>query len=162
MSPAEIAMIVALTAYAAYRQSIRRAVVGKTRFKLAAIYAVVGVVAGGYYVPPDAVSWSALAFSLVASLLVGLARGRLTALEVGAEGQVFCQGTWLTLSLFFLLIGAKFAWGTWQYLHHQHPHGGFGEVLLLIAAMIAVQAEIVWRRAQALKGGLASPSNSLC
>jgi len=52
--------------------------------------------------------------------------------------------------LFLLLVGAKYAWGTWEYLHNAHPHGGFGKVLLMIAAMVAMQAEIVWRRASAL------------
>ena len=41
--------------------------------------------------------------------------------------------------------------GTWQYMTHQAAeHGGFGEVLILIGLMVALQAEIIWRRALAL------------
>jgi hypothetical protein len=29
-------------------------------------------------------------------------------------------------------------------------HGGFGEVLIMIGIMVGIQAELVWRRAQAL------------
>lgn len=149
MTIPQVLILLALTLYAVYRQSIRHEVNGRSRFKLAIIYAVVGVSVGGFYLPPDAASWLALAGSLLASVLVGLVRGRYTRLYPMPDGRVFSQGTPFTIGLFLLLVGAKFGLGTWQYLHGNHPHGGFGEVLLMIAAMAAMQAEIIWRRVQA-------------
>ncbi|HEY1225919.1 MAG TPA: hypothetical protein VGF26_01230 [Ramlibacter sp.] len=153
MTIPQVLILLALTLYAVYRQSIRHVVVGKSRFKLAIVYAIVGVSVGGYYLPPDAASWAALLGSLLASVVVGLVRGRYTRLYPQPDGRVFSQGTPFTIGLFLLLVGGKFALGTWQYLHGNHPHGGFGEVLLMIAAMAAMQAQIIWQRVQALDAG---------
>lgn len=153
MSGPQILMLVALSAFAVYRQSVRQPVIGRTRFKLAVLYAIAGLVVGGIYLPPDARSWAVLAVSLLASVAVGIARGRLTRLFREPDGRVFSQGTPVTIGLFLLLVAGKFAWGAWEYVHHAHPHGGLGEVLLMIAAMVAMQAELVWRRAQGLTAG---------
>jgi len=153
MTDSQILILLALTLFAVYRQSVRHEVVGRTRFKLAIIYAVVGVVAGGFYLPPEALSWLTLGLSILASVVVGVVRGRLTRLYLEPDGRLYSQGTALTISLFLLLVIGKFSFGAWQYVHHAHPHGGFGEVLLMIAAMVAMQAQIVWRRAQALMEG---------
>lgn len=150
MTPPQILILLALTAYAIYRQSIRHEVVGHSRFKLAIIYTVVGLAVGGFYLPPDATSWAVLLGGLLASVIVGVLRGRFTRLWREADGRVFSRGTPLTVGLFLALVGGKFAIGTWQYLHHAHPHGGFGEVLVMIGAMVAMQAQIVWQRATAL------------
>lgn len=56
----------------------------------------------------------------------------------------------LTSCLLIALIGAKFALGTVAYLDHIADRAGFGEIMVMIAIMIAVQAEIVHRRAQTL------------
>lgn len=152
MSPLEILIIIALTIYAIYKQSVRHPVVGKTRFKLALIYMVVGLVVGGFYMPSSGTSWAVLVASLAASAVVGVARGRLSKVWRESDGQTFTQGTPLTIGLFLLLIAGKFAIGTWQYLEHAPgEHGGFGEVLILIGLMVGLQAEIVWRRALALQ-----------
>ena len=143
--------------FAVYRQSTRTEVVGRTRFKLAIIYAAVGLLAGGFYLPPDSRSWWMLTLSLAASVIIGLVRGRMTRLYREPNGRVFSEGTPVTIGLFLLLIGGKFAWGAWEYLQHAHPHGGFGEVLLMIAAMVAMQAQIIWRRAQTIPGGEITP-----
>ena len=149
-----------MTLYAVYRQSIRHPLNGKTRFRLAIVYAVVGLSVGGFYLPPDASSWAALVASLAASVAVGLARGRMTRLTREPDGRIFSQGTPGTIGLFLLLVGCKYAWGTWEYLHNARPHSGLGEVLLMIAAMVAMQAEIVWRRALAFKAGKAQVSGT--
>lgn len=156
MTIPQILILLAMTVYAIYRQSMRHELNGKARFKLAIIYAVVGASVGGFYLPPDAASWTALLVSLGASVAVGIARGRLTRLTREPDGRIFSQGTPVTIGLFLLLVGCKYAWGAWEYFHNAHPHGGFGEVLLMIAAMVAMQAEIVWRRALAL-GATESP-----
>jgi hypothetical protein len=90
--------------------------------------------------------------SLALSVIVGLARGRLTRLWA-REGRVFSQGTPLTIGLFLGLVAAKFAIGTACYFLNISDNGGFGEILIMIAVMIAFQAELIWRRAQALRAG---------
>ena len=157
MSPQQILIIVALTVYAIYKQSVAHPVNGKTRFKLAIIYIVVGLVTGGFYLPPSSLSWTILIVGLLLSAIVGVARGRLSRMWITPDNTVMVRGTPLTITLFVLLIAAKFAIGTWQYMTHQPAeHGGFGEVLLLIGVMVALQAEVVWRRALALRGALPS------
>jgi hypothetical protein len=150
MPPTEIIIILALTGYAIYQQTRRHEVVGKSRFKLAIIYAVVGLIVGGIYVPKNAAAWGLLVLSVALSAGVGLLRGRKTKVWAAAEGKVYSQGTVLTIGLFLGLVAAKFAIGTAAYFLHISDDGGFGEVLLMIAVMVAFQAELIWPRAQAL------------
>jgi hypothetical protein len=85
-----------------------------------------------------------LGVGLALSVVVGLARLR------AEVGRVYSKGTPLTIGLFLGLAAAKVAIGTVCYFLKISDDGGFGEVLVMIAIMIAFQAEIVWRRAQAL------------
>lgn len=150
MTPIEIAALLALVCYAVYRQSRQYEVIGKTRFKLPIIYAVVGLVVGGFHRPDTRTEVVLLLVSLALSILVGLARGRLTRIWVGADGRTYARGTAVTIALFLGLVLVKFALGTAAYFAGISDDGGFGEVMLMIAAMVAFQAEIVWRRALAL------------
>ncbi len=152
MSPIEIVALLALVGYAVYRQTRQQEVVGSTRFKLAIIYAIAGVVVGGFSRPHTLAEVLVLAVSLALSVVVGLARGRLTRLWAH-EGRVYSQGTRLTIGLFLGLVAGKFAIGTACYFLQISDDGGFGEILLMIAVMIAFQAEIIWRRARALGAG---------
>src|ERR1700712_934 len=147
MSPLEIVILVSMLGYAVWRQTQRHEVVGASRFKLAIIYGVVGLVVGGFHLRHTGFAIALLASSLVLSIIFGLLRGRYT--RVWAEdGRVYSQGTVLTVSLFLVLIAAKFGLGTFAYLEKFSDDGGFGEILLMIAVMVAFQAEIVWRRAR--------------
>lgn len=146
MSPYDLLLIIALTGYAVYRQTRRHQVDGSSRFKLAFIYAGIGILAGGLYLPRTPVEIAVAGASLALSITVGLLRGRLT--RVWAEaGHVYSQGTPLTISLFLGLVLAKVGLGTLAYFARAGQHGGIGDVLLMIAIMIAFQAQIVWRRA---------------
>ena len=58
------------------------------------------------------------------------------------DGQIFSQ-VLLTIGLFFGLIVAKFAMGTAAYFLHISDDGGIGD-LLMIAVMVAFQAELIW------------------
>ena len=148
----QITILLALTIYAIYRQSIRHQVVGHTRFKLAAIYCGIGLVAGGFEIPPDGWAWVALAAGILVSAAVGVARGRLTRLWIEPDGRIISQGTAVTIALFLFVVGMKWIVGAVQYLQHRPTgHGGFGEILVLIAVMIALQAEVIWRRARLLQ-----------
>src|ERR1700761_3770426 len=97
MSPTEIIILLALTGYAIYMQSIKHEVVGAARFKLAIIYAVVGLIVGGMHVPTTVAAVTFLVISLGLSAVVGLARGRLTKVWAGADGHIYSQGTALTI-----------------------------------------------------------------
>jgi len=143
-------IILALVVYAIIRQTQKHEVVGSTRFKLALIYAGVGIVIGGFNLPRTFWPIVFLAISLVLSIVVGIVRGRYTRVWREDDGRVWAQGTALTIGLFVGLIVAKFALGTIAYLRDISDDGGVGEVLVMIALMVGLQAEIVWRRARAL------------
>ncbi|MDW2741391.1 hypothetical protein [Atlantibacter subterraneus] len=147
MTATQILMLIALTCWSVYKQTIRTEVNGKGRFKMAKIYGIVGLIVGGFYLPTDAIAWATVVLSVGASALVGVMRGNLTRLSV-EDGKVFSQGNALTIGLFLGLVAFKFLLGTWLYFNHPQPHNGFGEILVLIAIMVAVQAQIVWLRAQ--------------
>ncbi len=151
MSPVEIVAILAMVGYAIYRQSQVSPVVGPGRFKLAIIYGIVGLVVGGFAVPHGAAAVSILTVSVLLSVVVGVARGRLTRLWMAEDGTIFYRGTVLTISLFVALVVVKFLLGAVAYVDHVNAGGGFGEIMVMIAIMVAVQAEIVWRRAQAMQ-----------
>jgi len=145
----QIVILVAMMAYAIYMQSHRHEVVGNTRFKLAVIYGVVGLVVGGFALPNGPWEIGFLVISLALSIVVGIVRGKYT--RVWKESRkVYSQGTALTISLFLLLVLGKFALGTAAYFLQISDSGGFGEILLMIALMVAFQAQIIWRRAEPL------------
>lgn len=154
MSPLAVVAIVALVVYAIYTQSRRHEVTGHHRYKMAIIYAVVGLAVGGFSRPDDVAEWTLLLVGILLSVVVGVARGYWTRMwvEVGEDGRrhVQAQGTALTIGLFVGLVVAKFGLGTYAYLAGISDDGGFGEVMIMIAVMVAFQAELVWRRALAL------------
>ncbi|ODT99683.1 MAG: hypothetical protein ABS81_25235 [Pseudonocardia sp. SCN 72-86] len=153
MSPVEIVVLVAMIGYAIHRQTQRHEVVGSGRFKLAIIYAVVGLAVGGFSRPDTAAEWGLLAASVGLSVVVGIARGRLTRMwvEETPEGhRVWSQGTALTVGLFLAMVAGKFALGIYAYFAHISDDGGFGEVLIMIAVMVAFQAELIWHRGREL------------
>jgi len=153
MSPLAIVALLALTGYAIYRQSQRHEVAARGRFTMAIIYAVAGLVVGGFSQPESVAEWALLVISIALSVGVGLARGRLTRMwtEDRPDGRhVIAQGTVVTIGLFVAMVAVKFGLGTWAYFNHVSDDGGFGEILIMIAVMIAFQAELVWRRARAL------------
>jgi hypothetical protein len=161
VSIVEILILVAMIGYAIYRQTQRNEVVGSSRFKLAIIYAVIGLVVGGFSMPDTTAEWVLLGASILLSIVVGVARGRLTRVwadDTAGERRVYSQGTAVTVALFLGMVVAKFGLGTYAYFAHISDDGGFGEILIMIAIMVAFQAELIWRRAQALGARAASLS----
>ena len=153
MSPLEIVAVLALVGFAVYKQSQRRLVTGSS--KLAITYAVVGLAVGGFAWPEGIWAWVMLAVGLALSAAVGFARGRLTPMwtEDGPDGpRVVSQGTALTIGLFLGLVVVEVRLGIFAYFTGIGDGGGFGEVLFMIAIMVALQAQIMWRRAQVLLG----------
>jgi hypothetical protein len=158
MSPVELTVIVAVVCYAVFQQTRRHQLHKGSRFKLAVIYGIVGLSVGGTHLPQTVLAVAFLALSLALSLGVGVARGRLT--SVWREGDIeFSQGTQLTVTLFLLMIAAKFALGTIAYLAHASQDGGVGEILLMLAIMMAIQAQLISKRAEALRGTSGQISN---
>lgn len=151
MSPVEVVAILALTAWAVYRQTVVSEVTfSGARFTMAGIYAAVGLAVGGFDTPSGVAGWTMIIVGLALSFVVGLVRGRCTRLWV-EQDRVWRRGTALTVGLFLGLIAAKFALGTVAALWHIDDGAGFGEVLIMIAIMIAVQAELIARRARPLR-----------
>jgi hypothetical protein len=151
MSTTDLIITLALTGYAVYQQTRQHEVVAKSRFKLALIYGIVGIVLG-VQAGHTAAAAGLLAISLLASLAVGFVRGRRTRMWTDDQGRVFSQGTAFTVNLFLALVAFKFAVGTVAYFGHVAYAGSLGEVLLMIALMVGVQAEIIHRRALRLTG----------
>lgn len=149
MTTTQILILIALTCWSVYKQTIRSEVHGQGRFKMAKIYGIVGLVIGGFYLPADAIAWATVVISVGASALVGVMRGNLTRLTL-EDGKVFSQGSVVTIGLFLGLVAFKFLLGTWLYFNHPQPHNGFGEIIVLIAIMVGVQAQIIWLRTQKL------------
>src|ERR1700744_5275244 len=99
MSTYELIAILALVAYAIYKQTRVNEITGRNRFKLALVYGIVGV-AIGVHVPHHAVTLGLIGVSLAASLVIGWVRGRYTKVWLAADGRIYSQGTVLTVSLF--------------------------------------------------------------
>jgi hypothetical protein len=160
MSTFELIAILALCGYSVYQQSQTAQVNEQGRFKMAIMYAAAGLIVGGFAVPHGA-AMGFLAASAALSLVVGLARGWLTLVWVDAAGQVWRRGTPVTIGLFLAMVAVKFGLGALASIEGVRDGAGFGEILVMLAIMIAVQAEIVWRRGRALTGARESAQRTL-
>lgn len=116
-----------------------------------------GLTIGGFDTPSGWAGWALIAASLTLSFVVGGVRGRYTRVWVDDTGVAWSRGTALTVGLFLGLIATKFALGTAAYFLGIDDGAGFGEVLLMIGIMIAVQAEIVHRRGLAALASTPQP-----
>jgi hypothetical protein len=149
MSALELTAVIGLIGYAIYRQTRVNEVTGRGRFKLAMIYTGAGLVSG-VHIAPNRTAYGLLAISLAASLVIGLLRGHCTRMWQN-DGRIFTQGTSVTIGLFVGLVMLKFALGAIAYLTHTPYESGLGSVLVMVGLMLAVQAELIWRRAGALR-----------
>lgn len=140
--------IAALVGFALYRQTRISVLTRDSRYRMALIYGIVGVCLG-VHVSHNSASLALLSVSLLASAVVGVLRARRTELWRDAEGQVLTRGTPDTVGLFLGLVAFKFALGTLAYLAHVPYRASLGEVMVMIALMLAVQASLVWRRVEA-------------
>ncbi len=153
MSPIEIIAPIALAAFAVYRQTTVSEVSGRGRFSLAIIYAGIGLVIGGWVLPHTALAIGLLVLTIALGAVIGVARGYKTRIWRSEDGRVLQKGSALTIALFFGLVLAKFGIGTFEYLTHMRDTAGFGEILVMIAVMVAVQSQIIWIRARRLIDG---------
>lgn len=157
MSPIEIVAILAMTGYAIYQQTVVSVVATNARFKLAIIYGIVGVVAGGFALPHGFAGYGLLIAGLALSAVVGVLRGYRTEIWMEPDGRIVRKGNLVTILLFVGLVAAKFAMGVLAYFKGIQDGAGFGEIMVMIAVMVAFQAEIVFRRAQKLARSMPLP-----
>lgn len=146
MTTFELIAIIVLVGYAIYRQTRTNEITGHDRFKLAIIYGIVGVCLGIHF-PHTPLALGLIGLSILAGVVVGLVRGKYTRMWQ-EDGRIYTRGTALTVGLFLALIAFKFGLGTVAYLTHTPYDASVGEVLVMIAAMLAVQAQLIWTRAQ--------------
>ncbi|MGI9822803.1 hypothetical protein [Agromyces sp. Marseille-Q5079] len=154
MQPIELILLLVMVVYAVFRQTRAGVAGGPRRFRLAFIYAGLGLASllvGGWD-PPEGIGWAFLIGGVVLSVVVGVLRGRHTRVWIAADGTRMRRGTWLTVTLFVTVIAVKVALGAIAGLAGIADGASFAEVLLIVAIMIAVQAEIVHRRALVLAG----------
>ncbi|WP_223623772.1 hypothetical protein [Microbacterium sp. EST19A] len=156
MNLIQLVFLAAMVSYAIYRQTRVGPAGGAGRFKMALIYGGVGLVSlgvSGWVLPGDSGGWVVLAIGIALSAVVGVARGLLTRVWTDENGDVLRQGTWLTVSLFIAMIITKIAITVFAQLSGIQTGSSFAQILLVVAIMIAVQAEIVHRRGQRLTRG---------
>jgi uncharacterized membrane protein len=156
MNPVQLVFLAGMVGFAIYRQTRVGPAGGPGRFKMALIYGAIGLVSlalTGWVLPGDSRGWAVLAIGITLSAVVGVARGLLTRVWTDENGRVLRQGTWLTVSLFVAMIIVKIAITVFAQLSGIQTGSSFAQILLVVAIMIAVQAEIVHRRAQRLKQG---------
>lgn len=149
MSPLEIFAVIVFVGYAVYKQTHRAEVLDEGRLKMALIYGIVGLSVGGFAMPQGGTAVLLLAASIGLSVVVGVARGRYTRVWAEPDGRVFRQGTTFTVGLFLGMIAVKFGIGTYAYFHQIQDGGGFAEILIMMAVMVAVQAQMIHVRAHA-------------
>lgn len=148
----ESVVVIALMAFSVYKQTQRSEVKrGMGVFLIAIVYAAIGAVTGGLAVPTGAAAWLLLGSGAVLSLIVGLARGYLTRVWIDADGHRMSQGTALTVGLFIALVASKVGLTVFAGYHGYQSASGFGQVLVVVAVMIAVQEYVARRRAFTLQ-----------
>jgi hypothetical protein len=146
MTLTELVAILALVGYAIYRQTRTTEITGRGRFKLAVIYSIVGICVG-VQLPHSDAGIALFGAGILAGVAVGLLRGKLTHMW-NESGRIYSRGTALTIGLFLGLVAFKFGLGTIAYLTHTSYTSGIGEVMLMVGIMLAVQAQLIWFRAQ--------------
>lgn len=149
MSRVQPLIIFVLTAYAVYQQTCRHQLNPKIRFKLAVIYIGVGLIVG-FTLPHSWAQAGFFAASIALSIVVGAIRGRLTRVWTDSTAS-YSQGTVLTVSIFLAMIAVKFGFGALAYFAGVTETSGIGEILVMIGAMMALQAQIIHVRASRLK-----------
>ncbi|MFS0911198.1 hypothetical protein AB3M89_05360 [Microbacterium sp. 179-I 3D2 NHS] len=160
MNAVQLVFLAGMVGFAIYRQTRVGPAGGPGRFTMALLYGAIGLMSvalTGWVLPGDSRGWLVLATGIALSAVVGVARGLLTRVWTDENGRALRQGTWLTVSLFVAMILAKIAITVFAQLSGIPTGSSFAQVLLIVAVMIAVQAEIVHRRAQRLTQGERAP-----
>ncbi len=150
-----ILSLMGLTVFAIYRQTRMGEIAGANRFNIALVYAGIAGVSliSSDRTAPGGAGWFFLLTSLALSAIVGIARGRMTRIWLAEDGRYMRAGTMLTVGLFIIMLAVKIGLGLYAHLNGIEDGAGFAEILIVVATMVAVQAEIVFRRAARLRSG---------
>ena len=160
MSWVVLLVVLVLVAIGVARPTVRREVVGSNRFQLAVVFAVIGILIGGLRPSSTLLGWGLLVLGLALGLAVGWGRAVLTRVRLADDGRVYSQHTPLGNTLYLVLVVTEAGVSWFGSLHGaSRGVGAFGQVLLVIAMLTAVEAELVWRRARRL-GDLAAKKDS--
>lgn len=150
MFVAEIVAIMAITAFAVDRQTVLSEVVTRNRFTPAIAYGIVGILVGGFALPHGAIGYGLLVAGLALSAVIGVIRGYRTDVWMELDGRIVRKGNAVTVLLFLVAVAAMLALDAVADVTDVAGGAGLGKIVLMIAAMVAIQAEIVHRRRQRL------------
>lgn len=147
-----VAAVVCVSVYAAVKQRHPRAITfGVRRFRKAGVLIGFGIVFGAFDPPNNRTALVLFAGSVAMSVIVGLARGRYSAVWLGVDDRtVMNRGTRLSIGLFVGLILAKCALSGYGQTRGVNDAGALGEILFMIGVMAGVYAEVVAGRGQAV------------
>jgi hypothetical protein len=143
-------VLAVLLPWSLWRQMHAHQITREGLIKLPLIFAAVGVLGlGTQDIPTDAAAAVYMAVSLALSVSLGIWRGAVIPVWRNAAGDWMSQGNRLTITLWILLIAAKFAMGTVASITGWFPATGTGEIFLFLGISFAAQNVIVARRSLA-------------
>ena len=143
-----------LLPWSLWRQMHAHAVTRGSLKKLPLMFGIVGVCGlTTQDIPTDVAAAAYVVLSLSLSVALGVWRGAVIPVWQTADGTWMSQGNRLTITLWILLIGAKFAMGTVASITGWFPATGTGEVFLFLGLSFAAQNLVVAERTILSAGG---------
>ena len=154
-------VLAVLLPWSLYRQMHAHRITREGLTKLPVIFAAVGLLGlTTQDIPNDAAAAGYIALSLALSVSLGVWRGFVIPTWRDAEGEWMSKGNRLTITLWMVLIAAKFAMGTVASITGWFPVSSTGEVFLFLGLSFAAQNYIVARRTIARRTAIAQPAFS--
>ena len=140
-------VLAVLLPWSLWRQMHAHAISREGLIKLPLIFAAIGAFSLTQQdVPSDAAAVAYVATSLGLSVALGIWRGAVIPTWLTADGTWMSKGNRLTISLWILLIGAKFAMGAVAGITGWFPASSSGEVFLFLGISFAAQNLVVASR----------------
>ena len=140
-------VLAVLLPWSLWRQMHAHAISREGLVKLPFIFAAIGAFSLTQQdVPSDAAAVAYVATSLGLSVALGIWRGAVIPTWLTADGTWMSKGNRLTISLWILLIGAKFATGAVAGITGWFPASSSGEVFLFLGISFAAQNLVVASR----------------
>ena len=140
-------VLAVLLPWSLYRQMHEHAITREGLIKLPIIFGAIGVLGlTTQDIPTDAAAAAYVALSLGLSVSLGVWRGAVIPAWQNRAGEWISKGNRLTITLWIVLIAAKFVMGTIASITGWFPATGTGEVFLFLGLSFAAQNAIVARR----------------
>lgn len=148
-------VLAVLLPWSLWRQMHAHAITREGLIKLPLIFAAIGALSlTRQDVPSDAAAAAYIAASLGLSVALGIWRGAVIPAWLTADGTWMSKGNRLTITLWIVLIGAKFAMGAVASITGWFPASTTGEVFLFLGISFAVQNLVVAHRTLAREPGV--------